>query len=232
MSASPYYKNVAGDFYVEDGCCTACGVPAIEAPGMFAWDTDADCLHCYVCKQPSTPAEVTQTLNAIAAAELRCIRYRGTDPTVFERLGAMGEPEVCDFPPLQGIPVIFRNHVTFDCDRRERPSLKQIVAEFQSWATKNTQCPCKFRNPLQSRFKKALWFEFAWYEENYHRVYIARPSDNNTILMHHSPIEVTGGRGVSSLLDQWLKASAGFTNVRWFTADEWKQQLSGFPSPW
>ena len=33
-----YTKNVAGDFYVEDGCCITCGVPTGIAPDIFEYD--------------------------------------------------------------------------------------------------------------------------------------------------------------------------------------------------
>ncbi len=41
----PFPKNVPGDFYVEDGCCTSCGMPTTEAPELFAYAPDG---HCYV----------------------------------------------------------------------------------------------------------------------------------------------------------------------------------------
>jgi hypothetical protein len=31
----PHAANVAGAFYVEDGCCTMCEVPFAEAPELF-----------------------------------------------------------------------------------------------------------------------------------------------------------------------------------------------------
>jgi hypothetical protein len=30
----------AGDFYVEDGCCAACGVPQAVAPDLVGWRED------------------------------------------------------------------------------------------------------------------------------------------------------------------------------------------------
>lgn len=43
----PYPKNVEGDFYVEDGCCTACDVPNYYAPELFEYDDE---LHCFVAR--------------------------------------------------------------------------------------------------------------------------------------------------------------------------------------
>jgi hypothetical protein len=91
----PHRLNVVGDFYVENGCCTACGVPELEAPALFAWDQEHQ---CYVSKQPSNPDEVRGMLNAIACADLRCIRYRGRDPALLKALVDMGEVGQCDHP--------------------------------------------------------------------------------------------------------------------------------------
>src|SRR5262249_35562240 len=72
-------RNVPGDFYVEDGCCTLCDMPRTEAPDLFAiCDDPAGYQHCFVAKQPETPQELERMLGAIECAELDCIRYRGT----------------------------------------------------------------------------------------------------------------------------------------------------------
>src|SRR4051812_13422583 len=83
----PHRLNVIGPFYVVDGCCTACGVPEAEAPQLFASD---DSRHCYVRKQPSDAEQLRQMINAIACAELPCIRYRGQDQEVLSALRSIG----------------------------------------------------------------------------------------------------------------------------------------------
>lgn len=93
----PHPENVAGDFYVEFGCCTSCDVPLIEAPSLFTYSQDADgFMHCYVSKQPGDEHELDNMLQAIRCAELKCIRYRGEDPRVLRRLTDMGESDVSD----------------------------------------------------------------------------------------------------------------------------------------
>ena len=89
-SCQPHPENASGDFYVVDGCCTRCGVPEVEAPDIFALAT-SDPSHCVIAKQPRTPAEVDRTLNAIQAAELGCIRYRGRNRAIIRKLEQMGE---------------------------------------------------------------------------------------------------------------------------------------------
>lgn len=95
----PHPSNVPGDFYVEDGCCTLCGVPFVEAPELFGTVGDATgASHCYVRRQPETHAEVEQMVGAITRAEFECIRYRGTDGLVQLRLVAAGAGAACDTP--------------------------------------------------------------------------------------------------------------------------------------
>jgi ferredoxin len=84
----PHRLNVIGDFYVADDCCTACGVPETEAPGLFAYDKSG---HCYVARQPAQPTELDQMLNAIRAQELGCVRYRGADKAVVRALAEARE---------------------------------------------------------------------------------------------------------------------------------------------
>ena len=61
----PHPANVPGPFYVEDGCCLACGVWEQEAPGLLAWLPDADVPHCYVANTRSPLALRTSVKNGI-----------------------------------------------------------------------------------------------------------------------------------------------------------------------
>ena len=93
----PHPANVPGDFYVEDGCCTMCLVPFAEAPELFGACMDPKGYqHCYVKQQPETTEALGHMFGAIQGAELRCIRYRGTDRIIQLRLVELGEGAVCD----------------------------------------------------------------------------------------------------------------------------------------
>jgi hypothetical protein len=97
----PHPLNVPGDFYVEDNCCTACGVPQSVAPTLFPI-MDASFEHCYVSKQPSSKAELEQMLTAMQNAELACIRYRGVNAEIRARIRALpgdGSIDLCDELP-------------------------------------------------------------------------------------------------------------------------------------
>lgn len=97
---TPHPANATGDFYVEENCCTMCGVPFDEAPDLFGAHQRTNYTHCYVKRQPKSPAELEQMINAARLAELQCIRYRGPDRLVQLRLVEGGVGGVCDELPL------------------------------------------------------------------------------------------------------------------------------------
>lgn len=78
----PHPKNVKGDFYVEDGCCTACDLPREKAPDLFKYED----MHCYVCRQPSNDVEVLKILAAMEIQDLDCIQYKGKDKEIIRSL--------------------------------------------------------------------------------------------------------------------------------------------------
>ena len=78
-----------------------CEVPFAEAPDLFGTVQDPKGYpHCYVKRQPESPAELDQMASAIRCAELQCIRYRGSDRLIQLRLIGDGEGVICDgLPP-------------------------------------------------------------------------------------------------------------------------------------
>ncbi|HEX8529337.1 MAG TPA: hypothetical protein VF646_04920, partial [Cytophagales bacterium] len=93
-------ENVPGDFYVEERCCTMCGVPHAEAPALFGgFDSNGKATHeqCFVKKQPETGEELNQMINAIAAQELICIRYSGSDRNIKAKIIEVGEVRQIDW---------------------------------------------------------------------------------------------------------------------------------------
>lgn len=97
---NPHPANVPGDFYVVDGCCTMCEVPFLEAPNLFGTFLDPKGYqHCYVKRQPGSPAELDEMVNVIRCAEFQCIRYRGSDHLIQLRLVEADEGMICDVLP-------------------------------------------------------------------------------------------------------------------------------------
>lgn len=98
-----------GDFYVAADCCTLCDVPRSCAPTLFDIVEEqhegipGTLPHCYVKRQPQTPAETAQMLYAVRLSELQCIRYRGTDRLLQLTLADHGCAHLCDqlAPDLQ-----------------------------------------------------------------------------------------------------------------------------------
>ena len=88
--------NVAGPFYVEDGCCLLCDLPRALAPDMFRFTNNTD--HCYVYQQPETEEQMGRMVEAIKAAEVACIRCRSRDPSLLRLLKDQQAEEHCDFP--------------------------------------------------------------------------------------------------------------------------------------
>jgi len=183
-------------------------------------------------------------------AEFDCIRYRGHDSDVFERLGAIGKPHLCDFPPAEGIAVVLRNHVAFASVDRSSVVLEEVVEDFRSFwmmqgnlkrntlkekygITLKEERMHTMRGPHRPFFYGTMWFEFAWSEREHHRVYVRHVDRGKSrILMSHSPRETTGSRAVSDTLSRWLTQSSRFGQQQWYTAEEWRQGVGGSPAPW
>ena len=81
-----------GDFYVQEGCCTSCGVPQSIAPEFVGW-TDKESPSCHWIRQPESADELDRAIKIIHTQELGCHRYAGKDPAIVERLPR----EDCDF---------------------------------------------------------------------------------------------------------------------------------------
>ena len=87
-----HHLNVVGDFYVEDGCCTRCGLPESMAPDLFGWDDT----HCWVRRQPEDSHELHRMIGVLEVQEFDCVRYGGTTPTTIRALALDTRSRVCD----------------------------------------------------------------------------------------------------------------------------------------
>jgi hypothetical protein len=90
-SESAEAKSAFRDFYVQDACCTSCGVPQAIAPDLVGW-TNENQTQCYWLKQPQTADELDRAIKIFHTQELGCHRYGGKDPAILRRLPA----EDCD----------------------------------------------------------------------------------------------------------------------------------------
>lgn len=207
----PHPLNVIGDFYVEDGCCTACEVPLTEAPDLFGITTD-DSYHCFVQRQPKSKGEFDQMLSAIACAELQCIRYRGNDADIFSRLSAMDEMEICDNEPPPGTELGLRRHVTFET--KNTPDMTTLASSFKAFV--RTKCSEYSRISFPWFTLSSNIFTYkrdykGWckvkFEISTDRIHVSHDADDLVVTWH---------------VYQWLSTLSDLLDIRWYTDDGWR----------
>jgi hypothetical protein len=94
MSEKAYKRfpgNAPGPFYVEDNICMHCGAPEAAAPDLMDFDEEAR--SCYFKKQPSTPEEYEQAMQAVWVSCCEAVHYATDDPLVLERIQELQEAE-------------------------------------------------------------------------------------------------------------------------------------------
>ena len=64
----------------------ACGAPEAEAPDLMTHDEDYYD-SCYFKRQPSTPKETMQAVNACLVSCCGAVRYDGNNPEILRLLG-------------------------------------------------------------------------------------------------------------------------------------------------
>jgi hypothetical protein len=62
--ALPLVQSVSSNFYVQNTCCTSCGVPQAVAPDLVGWTTE-NSLQCFWIKQPRTQDELDRAIKII-----------------------------------------------------------------------------------------------------------------------------------------------------------------------
>lgn len=225
----PHPKNASGPFYVEFGCCTACDVPMVEAPGLFAYDSDN---HCFVKRQPESSEEVTNAISAAWCAELQCIRYRGDDPDVLRRLAELDLRELCDVEPPANIVPLIRNHVTFVTNL---DSAARLAGRFREYLTSlNTDGLREFRFRAIQESDDSAAFECAWYEEDFHAIRVSAVAETESRWhVWHPMAGSLGDRGASNLVHSWL-SSDGFecNDIKWYTESDWNDSQRFQRTPW
>lgn len=217
----PHKDNAPGPFYVCDGCCTACDVPFVEAPGMFAYD---DKNHCYVNRQPQTESDLSRMIRTVYGAELECIRYRGEDKDVLRRLAEAGLGHLADIS-VSGFKPVVRNHVSFDAvdPMNKLLSERDLATEFQRHlrAQENEYVTYKFTS-LSTDGEKTL-FSYAWFEDNYHTVQFSFGGESQCRWLIVSDTTL--------LIHDWLVADNRFCDIRWYTEEQWKTSKNWQETP-
>ena len=71
-------------------------------------------------------------------------------------------------------------------------------------------------------------FSISWFEDTFHRVMIRsiKPGTGQWLVRHSYEL------GLSEAIDDWLKASRRFGDVRWYSEVEWEARRAGQERPW
>lgn len=220
-------KNVPGPFYVVNGCCTACGVPDVLAPDLFAYDQDN---HCFVKRQPATAADLESALDVIVGQELGCIRYHGSEDDVLRRLAEVGEANQCDVAPPPGIVPALRNHVTFDTPSPEVAALpaEALLNRFRGYMLQQRSA-IKFQaSTVLKNSSDQASFSVSWVQGHAHDVIACRLDlhESKFLIRHSDHI------GLSREIDEWLKQEGCFSNVRWYSERDWYGGKRWRARPW
>lgn len=217
-------RNAPGPFYVLYDCCTACGVPEAMAPDHFAYDAGRN---CFVKRQPESPDELEKMLRVIRRQELGCIRYRGTDKQVLRRLAEAGESRHCDAAPPRGAEPVLRNHVSFAAMEPVARSWRgaHVLEDFADYLRRRAFA--YQMTPIVQDGAEAH-FSISWFEDTFHRVMIRsiKPGTGQWLVRHSYEL------GLSEAIDDWLKASRRFGDVRWYSEVEWEARRAGQERPW
>lgn len=127
FSYTERYPLNQGDFYAENGSCTACGAPQAEAPNLIEHAKEDN--HCYFRRQPVTETDIDQAIAAMMVSCVDALRYGGTDEKIIRRLYENGMAELCDHKPQQIYSVVIRNRVNFTYTG----TLQEVVEAFKTY---------------------------------------------------------------------------------------------------
>ncbi|AXU20021.1 hypothetical protein C7W88_14800 [Novosphingobium sp. THN1] len=190
-----------GDFYVEANCCLLCGVPEDVAPEIFQTGKD----YCFVIRQPCSPKEVDRTIRAMWASEVDCVRYRGRDPLMLERLARAGMKDQADYGESLNTPLLARDTVSF-----EMPEVRSHMTPVWFAHEFRADLRGKGKIVLPALFgKHSVWV--SWFKNRFHRVHFADAGQGRFVA---SLGPTSAVQGLGWLLDDWLIAK-GAKDIFW-----------------
>lgn len=220
--------SCAGDFYVEKDCCLSCGVPMVEAPGIFDWAPAPDDNQCIVVRQPETDAERSSALSAMWAAEFSCIRYRGSDDNILRRLVAIGLGDLCDGPLPHDAQRITRSHANFKTTNLpEAGDAVRVAERFREHFLRKGQI-----SPLFKYFSKPIRavghdviVSISWSGQVYHTIVFQQIADREWLaIATANPVHGGAAIGLARLLEGWLLSNAEVFDIRWFSEHQWENK--------
>jgi hypothetical protein len=205
----PAYAAISdeGDFYVEPDCCLLCGVPEGIAPEVFQTGED----YCFVKRQPSSQDEVDRTIRAMWSSEVDCIRYRGHEAALLDRLARAGMTDQADYPHTPDSPPALRDRVIFSMPVGINPPTyaSQIANDLRTYLRASGK---KVLPPLLGR--RTVWV--SWIQNQFHRVHLIDDGAGRFVVHLRSGIAL---QGLAWLVDDWLRAT-GAEGIRWETTGD------------
>lgn len=215
-TAGPPRSEYAG-FYVEPGCCTQCMAPHVEAPELMGMDPATR--ECFFARQPADGRELYRALRAVAVADLRCLRYGGTDDGILARLARLGEAEVCDHAPPADADLAPRTHVGVHAPLLS--SAWEVAAALGERVGRVGYTGYRARPPVADGPEVRL--DLTWNETNIDSIWISADARGaGRWLVRHRPGQRLAEVGVAMSLDDWLRDDSRFGDLRWYTEAEWR----------
>lgn len=211
-------KNAPGPFYVEAGCCTACGVPEATAPDLFGFDAESN---CFVRRQPRTAQEIDRMLLTMIRADLGCIRYSGQDDRITQRLAEQGEGALSDIAPPGDIRRIDRDHVGLR-NLRQPATADMLMDAFIAHVQRGPM-PERYKFEVLARTTARCELRVAWFEDRFHSITFERsPAPEFDWLIV----------GLGYFVCDWL-AEAPMGEATFFERSDWDTSRSfGTALPW
>jgi hypothetical protein len=226
-------KNVAGPFYVLKGQCISCAAPQAEAPGLVTLDEGVG---CYFHKQPTDAAEVNDAIRAMFVSCVQAYRYGGTDPVIRRRLAELGSSHLCDHP-LEGHPIVLRNHVRFSLPELDQATevARHILSAFEATSRDGKCTKIVAGDAHRADFEYTHSAKHGMprrYTVDRVRAPMPMPSayrDGSTA--HVWLLVEDDGRALSIGLGDVL-TNIGAFDIRWFSHAEWNARTEGQELPY
>ncbi|MBO9562811.1 MAG: ferredoxin [Niastella sp.] len=153
-------ENAEGDFYSMDGVCISCGAPEAEAPKLIEHSVK-DGGHCHFKRQPQTPEEVEQAIQALAVSCIASIRYGGKDEAILKRLYEMGLGSECDHEPVDNYSLLAWDKAHFRYTGSLTKFYNRLVDELvKGWSHLKLRII-----PMVSAKKDHFEFSYSWAKE-------------------------------------------------------------------
>ncbi len=222
----------AGDFYVAEDECIDCGAPPESAPSLMIFP---ECGGCRFVKQPSTPAELFEAIDAMWVSCVGALYYGGSDPDIIRRLHELGLASQCDVAPRPLYREKIRRHCVVELDT-EHPygegddtalAIARLLAEDIGFPNCEVDPPRMTRRwlvgPPRARFE-ARWGVAPRYE-NKIEISVRRFNDAWWIEIERRPATVSWAVRVH----RKLEANPHVRRIRWYADGEPRESGGEWP---